>query len=135
MALILFVFIFIGLVISVIISVFFLLNLQQLLKEVQLHNRLVPHNNVWLMFIPLFNLVYGLILYPQICESVKNEYSSRNIDAQSSFSKELAIALPILTVCSIIPFLGILSGFASIVIFIVFWVKMAEYKKFLRANK
>jgi uncharacterized paraquat-inducible protein A len=63
----------IAIAISVLIAVFYLLNLQNLLKEIEPKNRLVEPTNVWLMFIPLFNIVYPFILYPKICDSVKNE--------------------------------------------------------------
>lgn len=124
----------IGLLIGLAIAILFLLNLQNVLKEVDSKNREVPDSNVWLMLIPLFNVVYGFILYPKICDSVKKEYAYRGFEASHSFQRELAIAMPILTLCSIIPFLGALAGIANLVIFIIFWVKMAEYKNYLKAN-
>ena len=48
--------------ISILIAVFYLLNLQNLLKAIKDENRDVEPANVWLMFIPLFNIVYPFIL-------------------------------------------------------------------------
>ena len=47
----------IGLLIGLAIAILFLLNLQNVLKEVDSKNREVPDSNVWLMLIPLFNVV------------------------------------------------------------------------------
>jgi hypothetical protein len=44
----------------------------------------------------------------------------------------IALALPILTLCSFLPFIGVLAGIANLVLFILFWVKTAEYKEKLR---
>ncbi len=124
----------IALAISITIAVFYLLNLQNLLKEISPKNRLVEPGNVWLMFIPLFNIIYPFILYPKICDSVKNEYSSRGIKEAGDFGRGLGIAMPILSLCGIIPVLGSLAGLANFILFIVFWVKMAGYKTKLKSS-
>jgi hypothetical protein len=126
------IFIFLLLVISVLIAVFYLLNLQNLLKEIDPKNRLVEPGNVWLMFIPLFNIIYPFILYPKIADSVRNEYQARGIKKAGDFSRGIGIAMPILSLCGIIPILGSLAGLANFVLFIIFWVKNAEYKNELK---
>jgi hypothetical protein len=35
--------------------------------------------------------------------------------------------------CGIIPLLGVLAGIGNLVIWIIFWVKMAEFKNMLRS--
>lgn len=128
------VFIFLILAVAIVINVFYLLNLQNLLKEIDRKNRLVEPGNVWLMFIPLFNIIYPFILYPKICDSVRNEYQSRGIRKVGDFSRGVGIAMPILTLCGFIPILGGLAGLANLVLFIVFWVKTAEYKGELKRS-
>lgn len=125
---------FIALAIGITITVLYLLNLQNLLKEVDPKNREVEPGNVWLMFIPLFNIIYPFILYPKIADSVKNEYAARNMPAQGDFGRGLGITMPILSLCGIIPILGGLAGLANIVLFIIFWVKMAGFKNELKNN-
>ena len=56
---------------AILVAVFYLLNLQNLLKQITPANRQVEPGNVWLMFIPLFNIIYPFILYPKITDSVK----------------------------------------------------------------
>ena len=56
--------IIIGIGIYLAIYIPYLLNLQNLLKECNEKNRQgFSPSNVWLMFIPLFNIVYAFILY------------------------------------------------------------------------
>lgn len=128
------VFLFFILAIMLVIAIFYLLNLQNLLKEIDQKNRLVEPGNVWLMFIPLFNIIYPFILYPKIADSVRNEYQARGIKKAGDFSRGIGVAMPILGLCGFIPIIGGLAGLANFVLFIVFWVKTAEYKNELKRS-
>lgn len=99
-------------------------------------NRLTEVGNIALTFIPFFNLVYGFIIYPKICDSIKNEFNELGIEEKSDFGKGLAITFQILLLTFIIPFLNILSIIAALIVGIVFWVKINEYKaKLAEYNK
>ena len=56
---------------------FFLLNLQNLLDRVNDRNRAMPAGQVWLNFIPLFNLGWFVYTVVKVRDSVRNEYASR----------------------------------------------------------
>lgn len=92
-------------------------------------NRETGVSNILLNIIPLFNIVYGFIVYPRICDSVKKEYQELGLPADGNFGKGLAITLQALTVASIIPFINFITLLASLIIWIVFWVKIDGYKK------
>jgi hypothetical protein len=126
------VFILIVLAISITIAILYLMNLQNLLKEIAPKNRLVEPGNVWLMLIPLFNIIYPFILYPKICDSVKAEFEFRGNPEAGDYGRALGITMPILGLVGFVPFLGTFAGLANLVIFIIFWVKMAEYKNKLK---
>lgn len=113
---------------AILLNVFYLLNLQNTLKEVDPSRRKVAPSNVWLMFIPLFNIVYGFILYPNISDSVKAEYIYRGLPMDGDFSRSLGITMAALSIATILPYIGILIALANLVIFIIFWTKMAGYK-------
>lgn len=121
------------LMVSVVIAVFYLKNLQDTMLEVAPANRQVPAVNVWLMFIPLFNIVYGFILYPKICDSLRTEFEERGHPQPGDYCRALGLTMPILNICGVIPVLGGLAGLAGLVILIIFWVKMAEFKNKLRS--
>jgi len=112
-------------------GILYLLTLQNVLKRVSPENRLVPAENVWLMLIPLFNIIYPFILYPKISDSIANEYAARGMSPDGDFGKGLGTAMPILGLCSVIPLLGILAGLGNFVIWIIYWSKMSGYKNSL----
>lgn len=111
----------------------YLKNLQDLLEEISTENRQVPSSNVWLMLIPLFNYVYGFILYPKITDSIRNEMEARGASESGDYSRGIGLSLPILRVSGIVPVIGGLAGLGWIVMWIIFWVKTAEYKSRLRS--
>lgn len=113
--------------------IFFFKNINDLMNEVAPHNQQVPPGNIWLMFIPLFNLVYGFIIYPKVCDSVRLEFEERGHADGGDYSRGLGVTLPILRVCGIIPILNYLSGIGWLIVWIIFWVKTAEYKNQLRS--
>ncbi len=115
---------------SILIAVFYLLNLQNLLKSIKEENRDVEPSNVWLMFIPFFNIVYAFILYPKISSSVKKEFESRGVSNNDDGARNLGIALAITGAVAIlpIPLISQLVGLGNLVLFIVWWVKTAGFK-------
>ncbi len=127
--------IFIIAAIAIVIAVFYLKNLQDLLKECDPANQQMPPVNVWLMFIPLFNYVYGFIMYPKITETLRREFESRNAPQQGDYLKSLGMAMPILNVVGLVPVQALkgLVGLGGLVVFIIYWVKAAEFKNKLRS--
>lgn len=125
-----FVLIFIGLI-ALVVGILYLLTLQNVLKRVRPENRSVDPSNVWLMLIPLFNLIYAFILYPKISESIAREYAAREMSPDGDFGKTLGTVMPILSLCGFIPILGSFAGLANLVIWIIYWSKMGGYKNSL----
>jgi hypothetical protein len=115
-------------------SVLYIKNLQDLLKQVDPKNRLVHPGFVWMLYIPFYGaVIYPFMLYPRIAESLRKEFDARNNPQDGDYGKSLGIVLPILLCCMIIPILNILALLGFIVIGIIYWVKMAQYKSLLRS--
>lgn len=119
---------------AIVLNVLYLLTLQNTLKEVDPSRRQVPAANVWLMFIPLFNIVYAFILYPKISDSVKSEYAHRGLSPDGDFARTIGITMAALSIAGILPYIGVLIGIANLVLFIIFWSKMASYKNRLAST-
>ncbi|MDA9161527.1 hypothetical protein N9O13_03955 [Crocinitomicaceae bacterium] len=124
------IFILIFVLIAVVIAIFYLLNLQNLMKSIKEENREVPPSNVWLMLIPVFNLIYAFILYPKISASVKKELESRGLEGDGS--KNLGLALAITGALGIVPVVNSISGIVNLVIWIIWWSKTSGYKNQFR---
>lgn len=91
-------------------------------------NRETSAGNIMLTFIPLFNIVYGFIVYPKICDSIKREYTTLGLQQEGDFGKGIAITLRVLYIANFIPLLNFLTIIAYLILWIVFWVKIHEYK-------
>ena len=112
----------------IIAFVFYLITLQNTLKKVSKENQKMPPANVWLLFIPLFNLGWHFVVVARVSDSLKAEYSKRGIPldlARPAYG--VGLAYSILNCCSVIPILGILASIGWLVCWIIFWVKVNGY--------
>jgi len=107
--------------------IFFLLHLQKLLTRCKTADKMTP-GLVWLNLIPLFN--FGWIFYTVSCvrDSLKIEFKSRVLETDDpQFGYSIGLAYCITWVCSIVPVVGFFSSIASIILFIIYWVKTHKY--------
>jgi hypothetical protein len=107
--------------------IFFLLTLQKAISRCALESRAISPGQVWLLLIPLFNLVWVFIVVGRVATTLGNEFRLRNMPAEPEPGKSIGLAWAICTVCSIIPFLGLFAGIAALVCWIIYWVKVAGY--------
>jgi preprotein translocase subunit SecY len=120
--------IMIMLLVAIIPMIFFILTLQKALNRCSPENRAMPPENVWLLLIPLFNLVWMFIVVNNMARSLAQEFKKREMTIEEiEPGKSIGLAYCILAVCSVIPFLGILSGLAAFVCWIMYWVKIDGY--------
>jgi lysylphosphatidylglycerol synthetase-like protein (DUF2156 family) len=123
------------------LGIAFLTTLSNLLLEIRPHNRRTEPKSVWLMLIPLFNLVYAFFFYKKLCDSIRAEYNSRGLVENTDGSYILgAIGAACMLINTIINFLSdetsLLSGLISLVgmiFWIIFWIRMAGYRKKISA--
>jgi hypothetical protein len=112
--------------------IFFLLTLQNTLNAISYENRKMPPANVWLMFIPLFNIVWQFIMVNNIADSIKAECARLYIPVKESRpTSGIGLAWNISSVCFFVPF----APLGSLVLWIIYWVKINEYKNLIIANK
>jgi hypothetical protein len=124
----------VGVLIGVAVFVLYLLNLQNTLKAVSPSNQKMPPGQVWLMFIPLFNYVWNFIMVQRISESIKAEYDSRQLPCpEEKPAYSIGLAMAICQCCAVVPLINMLAGPATLILWIIYWVKTSEYKKKLRA--
>lgn len=122
-------------------AVLFLVSQQNTLKAIQPHNRLMQPGEVWLQLIPLFGLVWQFIVVKRIAESLEREFESWKGDsfladveaiALSDVYKrptyDIGMAYCILICLSVIPFLGSFASIAALICWIIYWVRLVEYK-------
>ena len=108
--------------------IFFYLHLYKLLSKCKPGNRKMEPGMVWLNFVPILN--FGWIFYTVIAlrDTLKAEFSSRDLKSDDpEFSFSIGLAYSITMVCSIIPYIGIIIAIASLILWIIYWVKTYKY--------
>lgn len=127
----LFQFVFLGL--FLVPAILFLLTLQNTLKAISPESRKMPPSNVWLMCIPLFNIVWQFIMVDKIAQSISAECVRLNIPVKENKpTYNIGLAWNICNLLFFIPILGALGG---LIMFILYWVKVNEFKNLIIANQ
>ena len=119
----------------------FLLNLSGCLQQVRPQNRDMEPGQVWLAFIPIFNIVWMSIIVTRVASSLNREYRHRRWSSRGKdFGQSVGMAFCICSTSAIIPFAliipycGALFGIAGMVCFIIYWVKIAAYRNELASE-
>lgn len=122
-------------------AIFYLITLQNTLKVIAPENRMMPPGNVWLLLIPLFNVVYHFIVTARIADSIKNECIRLNIPLQEERpTYNLGITMMIIYIGStilnyIFSIVGSIGSIACMVCWILYWAKVNSYRKLIIANR
>jgi len=123
----------IGFAIMLIPGIFYCLTLQKALNRVSPENRAMGPGMVWLLFIPLFNIVWHFFVVLNMAKSLGAEFTKRNIVAEANPGKVIGLAMCILPCCGIIPVVNMFTGIAALVCWIIYWVKIAGFSNKLAA--
>lgn len=109
--------------------IFYLITLSKTIKQCAPHNQRTTPGSVWMVFIPIYGIIWHFMLVGHIADSLAAEFQERNIPVQEQRpGYSLGITFLILQLCGIVPFLGILASLGGLVCWIVYWVKIAGYK-------
>jgi len=117
------------LVIFLVPFIFYLLTLQKALTRCAPESRAMQPGMVWLLLIPLFNLVWHFLVVINMAKSLAAEFQKRGIQEDPNPGKTIGMVMCILWCCGIIPFLGILCSLGALVCWIIYWVKIAGFSR------
>ncbi len=108
--------------------IFYIQTLQKTLQQIKPENRTISEGSLWLLLIPIFNLIWHFFVVNKLSNSLSNESKSRNINFDEiQPGQSIGIAMCIL---NLIPYLNVI-GF---ILWIVYWVKISNYKNILIYN-
>lgn len=123
-------FIFFGL--FLVPAIFFLLTLQNALAKCPPGSRTMEPRMVWLMLIPFFHLIWQFFVVMALGRSLGNEFRRRAIPCPDPLpGQNIGMAMCICGCCGIVPLINLLAGPATLVLWIVYWVKIAEFSRML----
>lgn len=108
--------------------IFYIQTLQKTLHQVKAENKTISEGSLWLLLIPVFNLIWHFFVVNKISSSLSNEAKTRNLNlGEIQPGQSIGIAMCVL---NLIPYLNII-GF---VLWIIYWVKISNYKNILIFN-
>jgi hypothetical protein len=121
-----------ALAVFIIPTFFFLLNLRDLLSQVREGNRAMEPGRVWLNFIPVFGLAWFIYTVTRVRDSLQAEFRSRGWKAEDDLGYSVGLTAGIAGIATLFlgssVFFGWLLGVASLVCWIVYWVKTSGLK-------
>lgn len=123
--------------------VLYLFTLQRTLEVINIESRKMAPGQVWLLFIPIFNIVWQFIMTGRIADSIRDECVRLQIplpESRPTFVLELImtflyiISIPLNNFFAL-PMLGGFCSIAALICWIVYWVKVNSYRKLILANQ
>jgi hypothetical protein len=116
-------------------AIFYILTLQRALNKCSPTSRTLEPGMVWLYIVPVVNLVFHFFIVLGMAKSLRNEFDRRGVlIADPTPGQSVGLAMCICACCTIIPILGFLTGLAHLVLWIIYWAKIAEYSRTLDAH-
>ncbi len=123
----------VALAIGLAIQIFYCLTLSKALKQVRPENREMEPGQVWLVLIPFFNLYWIFVIAAKVPASLRREFRERGMGERGDdYAAGIGKWYAICTIVSIIPIVNYIASPAALILWIIFWVKMAGYSKQLR---
>jgi hypothetical protein len=112
------------------IGIAYIAFLSGVLRKCAPSSRTMQPGMVWLLLLPLFNLVWNFLVVIALADSLGNEFRLRNLQTDDPKpGKSIGIAMAVCGACGIVPFLNILALPVQFVLWIVYWVKIAGYSR------
>ena len=116
-------------------AIFYILTLQRTLYKCAPSSRTLDPGMVWLYIVPLVNLVFHFFIVFGLAKSLRNEFNRRSLVVPEEMpGQSIGLAMCICACCAIIPLLGLLAALAHLVLWIVYWAKIAEFSRMLEAQ-
>lgn len=119
----------IGLLISIIVAAL----LYSIQSRVPAEHRKMDPIMVWLLLIPIFNLIWNFFVFQRIPESYKSYFDAQGRTDVGDCGKTIGLWYAICAVATIVPCLNYLAGPAALVLLIIFMVKMFQLRGMIAA--
>lgn len=113
-------------------AIFYVLTLSRVLTKCSPASVTIEPGMLWLLLFPVVNLVWHFFVVTGMAKSLGNEFRTRNIPSlDPAPGQSIGIAMCVCGACSIIPLLGFFAALACLVLWIVYWAKIAEFSRML----
>jgi type II secretory pathway pseudopilin PulG len=115
-----------------VVYISFLASLSSALGKCSRISRTMEPGLVWLMLIPLFNLIWQFLVVIALSNSLRNEFRARGVsNIEPEPGKSIGIALSICAACGIVPFVNFVAFPVQLILLVVYWSKIAGFSRML----
>ena len=116
-----------------VVMIFFVLNLQQLLKMIGEENRQIDPVILWISLIPMIGWLLQIYIVIKVSQSITLELQKRGMTIKEEHpGRSIGIAYCILMLLSSVPFIGLILLCFGLYLWVSYWIKMSDYKKLLK---
>lgn len=114
----------IGIVVSIAITIVLCILFKKNYESIPAQFRLMEPNQVWLMLIPLFNMVWIYFVVLRLSDSYRAYFENKGDFSNGDCARSIGLWYAICTSCSMVPCLNYLAGPAALVLLIIYMVKV-----------
>jgi len=112
------------------IGIVYIAYLSGVLRKCSPQSRTMQPGMVWLLLIPLVNVVWNFMVVNALADSLGNEFRFRNIPtADPKPGKSIGIAMAVCAACGIIPIVNLITILPHMILWIIYWVKIAGFSQ------
>jgi divalent metal cation (Fe/Co/Zn/Cd) transporter len=119
--------------IGIAVLVFYILTLQKALNLAGPRHQKMQPAMVWLMLIPLFNLVWHFFVVKNVSESIKSWATEKGAKVDDA-GYTIGLVACIANACGLVPLVNLIAGPVGLVCMIIWWVKVAGFNKLMSAQ-
>ncbi|MGA2908483.1 MAG: hypothetical protein ABSE36_12330 [Terracidiphilus sp.] len=113
-------------------AIFYLLTLSRALEKCSPASRTMQPGMVWLMLIPFFGLIWNFFIVLALSNSLGREFPARGVtQLDPEPGKSIGLPMCVCMACGIIPLLGVIASLIALVLWVVYWVKIAGFSRLL----
>ncbi len=113
-------------------TILYILTLSRALNKCSPASRTLEPGMLWLLLVPFVNLIWNFFVVLGMAKSLNNEFRLRNAPVvDPTPGQSIGIAMSVCGASRIIPLLGLIAIPAHLVLWIVYWVKIAEFSRML----
>ncbi len=119
------------------LAIVFIITIVKTLNAIAPENRKMEPGKAWLLLIPLFNLIWVFNTVSKVSESIYAEFSSRGLPVEKQPTLTMGMIYGFSLCLTFVPVQSIVYtfpvSFMAVIFWIIYWVKLLEYKNKLEA--
>ena len=106
--------------------IFYLVTLHRALDRCSPSNRVMSPYLVWLLIVPLFNVIWHFVVVLSLSKSLHREFEHRGMNDSPAPGRNVGLAASILLIAGLVPYLDFLL-IISVLCWIVYWHQISDY--------